>query len=134
MAIFWRLIVLPVALGACLDRNPVPEARDPAPPAATEPASLAPPGSPADIRGIVTAADPGSIHIEADPSLESGSPKAIARLTPETVVLYRSGEAGDPADLTLGHNASVWFTGPVQESYPVRAAAGTIVIEPAGSI
>ena len=83
------------------------------------------------ITGVVTLAEAGSIRVEADPTEESGSPKALVRVTPETRVMYRSGESSAAEDLTLGHHVSVWFAGPVMESYPVQASAREIVIEPA---
>lgn len=84
------------------------------------------------IRGIVTATADGSVQVEANPADESGTPKAVVRLTPETEVAYRAGGAARTDELTVGHNVSVWFEGPVAESYPVQATAATIIIEPAG--
>ncbi len=76
-------------------------------------------------------AEAESLRVEANPSEESGSPKAVVRMRPETSVAYRSGEPSRTRDLTVGHYVSVWFEGPVMESYPVQGTAGTIVIEPA---
>ena len=84
------------------------------------------------IRGVVTAAGNGSLQVETDPSEVSGSPKAIIRLMPNATISYRNGEAADEHDITVGKNVSVWFEGPVAESYPVQASTSTVVIEPAG--
>lgn len=94
-------------------------------------ADTIPAGEPA-IRGVITAKDSSSVRVEANPAEETGSPKAVVRLAPETAVLYRIGDRGDPEDLTLGHNVSVWFVGPIMESYPVQGTAAVIVIEPVG--
>ena len=87
------------------------------------------------IRGTVTRVgpdEPRTVLVEEKPGEESGSNKASVRLTGETRLLRRSGEAVQRAaleDLAVGQTVSVWFTGPVRESYPVQADAGTIVIE-----
>ena len=36
--------------------------------------------------------------------------------------------AAAPGDITVGDEVMVWFTGPVAESYPVQATAGTVLI------
>lgn len=94
--------------------------------------AVAIPASDPGIRGVITAKDSSSVQVEANPTEESGSPKAVLRLTPETAVVYRLGERGDLEDLTVGHNVSVWFEGPVAESYPLQGTAAIIVIDPAG--
>lgn len=87
------------------------------------------------IRGTVTqvsSAEPRTVLVEENPGEESGSNKASVRLTGETRLLRRSGEAvqrAAPEDLAAGQRVSVWFSGPVRESYPVQADAGTVVIE-----
>lgn len=87
------------------------------------------------IRGTITQVSPGeprTVLVEESPGEESGSNKASVRLTGETRLLRRSGEAvqrAAPEDLAVGQRVSVWFTGPVRESFPVQADAGTIFIE-----
>jgi beta-N-acetylhexosaminidase len=87
------------------------------------------------IRGAITRVspdEPRTVLVEENPGEESGSNKASVRLMGETRLLRRSGEAvqrAAPADLAVGQTVSVWFTGPVRESFPVQADAGTIVIE-----
>lgn len=140
----WRMIALSIALTACSDRSSRSDQVEEAPPtsrrAAAEPPGgplpqiIAPPISPPDIQGIVTATDSSSIRIEENPSEGSGSPKAIVQLTDRTIVLFRSGQTTEPAELTVGHNVSVWFSGSELESFPVQATADTITIEPSGSI
>ncbi|MEX2582347.1 MAG: DUF3221 domain-containing protein [Gemmatimonadota bacterium] len=117
------------ACGAADEPRAVPEP-SPQGSAPSTPARTSEPAQPPAIRGIVTGVEDGSIRVEENPAEESGSPKASISVTPETVVLYRGGDIAAAAELTIGHNVSVWFTGPVAESYPVQAAAETIVIEP----
>ena len=102
-------------------------------PPASGAARNAVPRTPPEIRGIVTAADAGSVRVEANPAEAAGSPKAVVRLTSETLVVYRNGDPAEAEELTVGHNVSVWFTGPVMESYPVQATAAAVVIEPIGT-
>jgi beta-N-acetylhexosaminidase len=102
---------------------------------ASQTGSEAVPGTDPSIRGTVTRVspdEPRTVLVEENPGEESGSNKASVRLTGDTRVLRRSGEAvqrAAPADLAVGQTVSVWFTGPVRESFPVQADAGTIVIE-----
>lgn len=87
------------------------------------------------IRGTITQVspdEPRTVLVEENPGEKSGSNKASVRLTGETRLLRRSGEGvqrAAPDDLAVGQTVSVWFTGPVRESFPVQADAGTIVIE-----
>jgi hypothetical protein len=93
----------------------------------------------ADIAGVVTniqPADtperPSAVRIEANPAEESGSPKMVLVVTRETRVLDRSSgdepRAIERDDLRVGDRVEAWVTGPVQESYPSRATAETIVV------
>jgi hypothetical protein len=81
------------------------------------------------VRGVVTAIDGADVTIEENPADQSGSPKAVLRLTPETDIFWRSGDQANPSDLRLGARVSAWTRGPVMESYPVQGTAGTLVIE-----
>jgi Domain of unknown function (DUF6438)/Protein of unknown function (DUF3221) len=89
------------------------------------------------IAGRVTSAQSGNgigtVRIEARPEDTAGSAKAVVRVTEATRVI------GAPASVTADFTAirsgqwvRVWFVGPVRESYPVQANAGTIVIDSAG--
>lgn len=91
-----------------------------------------PTGAP-DFRGIITLVTPNEIRVEVDPSDEQGSPKAVIifrRAGYTAGVIFRRAGPGEPEDLTVGQTVSVWFEGGVQESYPIRADAAVIVIEP----
>lgn len=55
----------------------------------------------------------------------------MVRLQESTHVLRMDSVATDPSKLTVGQTVSMWFDGPVAESYPVQATAGVVVIEPA---
>ena len=90
------------------------------------------PGAP-DITGVVTAvnASARTLRVEERPEDASGSAKAVVRVTAGTPVVERSGRARDFGEVRVGMRVSVWFAGPVAESYPVQAAAQTVVVEPA---
>lgn len=105
------------------------------PPATTDALSVELAGIPDDapsICGVITALTPDKqVVVEKDPGAEYGSAKAVVRLQESTRVLFRDGMAADPSELAVGQTVSAWFEGPVAESYPVQAAAGVVVIEPA---
>jgi hypothetical protein len=91
------------------------------------------PSTPPSIAGVVTALDitRGSMLIEVDPSQRSGSDKAMVSVGSGTRFFARSGAALSSAvlgDVRVGQRVEAWFEGPVAESYPVQAKAGTIVI------
>jgi Protein of unknown function (DUF3221) len=80
------------------------------------------------IQGTVTQKSPGRILIEEEPLDSSRSAKASVRLTSSTRVL-RGGEPARTEDLREGQRVSVWFDGPVLQSYPVQATASAVRIE-----
>ncbi|MBK5225482.1 MAG: DUF3221 domain-containing protein [Thermoleophilia bacterium] len=94
------------------------------------------PDSESGIRGVITKADStaGSrfILVEETPGDAAGSQKASVRLNDQTKIYRRSGSSlekiGQSA-LTNGKKVSVWFEGPVAESYPVQGSASVIVLE-----
>jgi hypothetical protein len=82
------------------------------------------------ITGTVTAVDGDRIRVEENPADSSGSAKASVRIIAgETRVVRRSGASATGADIIEGSRVSVWFVGPVMESYPVQARGGVVVIE-----
>jgi hypothetical protein len=102
------------------------------------PASIAP-DRPPDIVGTITSVQPPTapdgptrVRIEANPSEESGSPKMVLAIGPETRLLDRrdGDESRDVAvgALRVGDRVEGWVTGPVMESYPSQGTAGTIVL------
>jgi len=120
------------------DGGPAPASQDgggdPAPPST-------PPDRTGDIVGTVTAVleGPGedddvlgSFDVEGDP--DSGREYDAATVTVTTgTSFFRDTADGvaqttfDPGELEAAR-VEVWFTGPVAESYPVQATAGTILI------
>lgn len=101
-------------------------------PAAPDPSADMAPGIPAmqpSISGVITQTSADAIRVEANPAEQSGSDKAMVRLTADTRVLRRNASHSTRAELTVGQRVSVWFSGPVAESYPVQAAARAVVIE-----
>ena len=92
-----------------------------------------------------TAADPSAsvsskdaVPYEEDPNgpiisvfVEGTSDKASVSLTKSTKVYRKQGDryvSADAEQLSVGTVVEVTFDGPVAESYPVQAKAGTIVI------
>lgn len=97
--------------------------------------SLAVPGEDPSIEGIVqqaTAEERGRvIFVEANPTVPGREPAARITLTRGTDVLASTGGAIERAsadELAEGVRVRVWFTGPVLESFPVQATAGTVLI------
>lgn len=94
------------------------------------------PATDPSIRGTITsvtpASDGGSLLVEAPDTPEFEYDRASVRVTGSTVLL-RLGE-GDMTerigfgDLAAGQTVDVWFEGPVAESYPVQASAGTLLV------
>lgn len=57
--------------------------------------------------------------------------KASVRITEATRIFVDAGSGAKPgtlADVVAGASVDVWFEGPVAESYPVQATAGTVLI------
>jgi len=95
------------------------------------------PVGPASIAGRVTAVQRsgeriGSVRVEARPADAAGSPKAVVRITQGTAVVKAPTGSADFNALRVGQWVRVWFLGPVRESYPLQADAGTIVIDSTG--
>ena len=92
------------------------------------------PDAPASITGKVTvvtpSADGGSVRVEAAPTDVAGtSAMAVVRVTPTTTVIAPNSEGSGFSALRVGQVVRVWFVGPVRQSQPVQANAGTIVID-----
>lgn len=69
----------------------------------------------------------GVVLVEAD----RGADKASVAITNGTALLMqRGGETvrATPDDLERGSRVRVWYSGPVAESFPVQAVAGTVLI------
>jgi beta-N-acetylhexosaminidase len=116
----WSAVLLALLLLSCAD-------------GATE---RAPDRAP-DISGQITRATTSTVDgarrimvlVEAVPSDVSGSPKALVTVDGATRILHATaGVSAKVADLLPGAKVSVWFEGPVAESYPVQAKAGTLLI------
>jgi hypothetical protein len=72
------------------------------------------------------------ILVEQIPTRSAGYPIAWISVGPRAAVIRRADGAASRAssgDLAVGMRVQVWFTGPVAESFPVQATAGTILIE-----
>jgi len=120
------LAALLLAAAAC--------ASDPGDPG-TAPADLRLPGETPSIIGTVTqASDAGDrrvVLIEQVPERSAGYPIANVYVGGQTRVLRQAAGGtvrARPADLVVGTRVRAWFTGPVRESYPVQADAGTVLI------
>jgi hypothetical protein len=113
------------ALSACSATRPTgTDDRRNEPPTLSEPPA---------IQGVVTALAEGSLRIEAVPADESGSAKAVVRLTATTEIRHADGRRVGADALRLGRRVRAWFTGTVMESYPVQATGQLIVIDFASS-
>jgi hypothetical protein len=102
---------------------------------ATNEALGMPPGADG-IRGLITqlVAPWGQVEgfrilVEQDSTRSAGTPKASVFVPATTRVMQRVGHQASPGLLRLCQEVSVWFDGPVAESFPVQARAGGIVIE-----
>lgn len=102
-----------------------------------QPASsaTAPPSIPADITGTIhdlttnQATGLPVILVVDDGAIDRSADRASVSVTEDTVVWLLKGGQGTPDDLGAGQMVSVWFDGPVAESYPVQAKAGQIEIQ-----
>ena len=98
------------------------------------PSPTAPPAVPADITGTIhdltRNAETGlPVILVVDDGAIPGAPdRASVTVTHGTVVWLLKGGRGSAADLGAGQMVSVWFAGPVAESYPVQAEAGVVRI------
>lgn len=72
------------------------------------------------------------ILVEQVPARSAGEPIAWVTVNRGTRMLERAdgrtGAASSTA-LAVGMRVQVWFTGPVAESFPVQATAGTVLVE-----
>ena len=107
-----------LALLALACAAPVP------PPAA---ASQTPEKAP-DIRGVVTRVQANEIRVEAMPH-ESHGTKAVVKITKDTTIRDKDGNAVNASALREGQTVSVWYAGAVAQSYPLQADAAQITIE-----
>lgn len=76
----------------------------------------------------------GSMLIEAPKEAKFAYDKAFVRVNNRTKIQKMNGKLVEDAkfeEIKNGVKISVWFTGPVAESYPVQATAGKILIFPA---
>ena len=112
----WSALLLALFVIGCADRAP----------------SRAP-----DIIGQITRATTSvvdgsrriSILVEAVPNDLSGSAKALVTVDRSTRIFHANANiSAKVEDLLPGTTVSVWFEGPVAESYPVQARAGTLLV------
>ena len=102
---------------------------------ATACAAGVPTGQPA-ITGLVStvsgSGDGATILVTGSGQVDKASVSIDAR-----TVLLRKTDAGTSAlllaDVTAGARVSVWFDGPVAESYPVQGHAGTVLLLPSAA-
>jgi beta-N-acetylhexosaminidase len=112
----WSALLLALLIMGCAERTP----------------SRAP-----DITGQITRATTSvvdasrriTVLVEAVPSDVSGSPKALVTVDRSTRIFHANAKVSPKVeDLLPGTTVSVWFEGPVAESYPVQGRAGTLLI------
>ena len=138
MRLFRRLSLLGtsiVALAAFACNDPARPAQD----AQATAGLVVIPKTPPNIRGVITSAalqggstladTRGSIRVESGHPDPGSYDKAVVAWDDATRIARRDGTPAAPDELAKGVTVSVWFTGPVRESYPVQAVAGLIVVE-----
>lgn len=94
--------------------------------------------SPIDIAGTITQLNPatadsgtqtfGVILVEADVASTYHYDKASVTITNKTILIGSNGKKIHFSDLATGQKVEVSFIGGVDESYPVQAEAGKIVV------
>lgn len=95
--------------------------------------SASPPNDPPSITGVVTqymtdGTGGGSFLIETDGTGSGDYDIASVHVDSKTKIFDAADDPAAFADIAQGSRLEVWFTGPVAESYPVQATAGTIRI------
>jgi predicted small lipoprotein YifL len=118
-----------IALAGCGSASPGPGPDDPG----TGPSS---PDEPASISGVIVMLTPGAgggtLLIESDAPAPGQYDAASVRVSEETVLLAREADGTYALigfdRLAVGLSVEAWFVGPVAESYPVQATAGTLVV------
>jgi hypothetical protein len=91
-----------------------------------------PPGITGLVETVAQAGDGASILVTG-----SGPVGKASVFIDTRTVLLRKTDTGTSAlllaDITAGARVSVWFDGPVAESYPVQGHAGTVLLLPAAT-
>jgi hypothetical protein len=85
-----------------------------------------------DVKQVEQGAGGPRILVEQVPTRSAGEPIAWITLTARTHVLVRADgqtTTASAGEVAVGTRVQVWFTGPVAESFPVQAMAGTVLIE-----
>lgn len=100
-------------------------------------ADAMPPAEPAYLTGAVTQSQPandgdtlGTLLVEEEPGVQSGN-KASTTVVADTLLLRETSEGFAPTDfatVAAAQTVSVWFSGPVAESYPVQGTAAAVVV------
>jgi hypothetical protein len=118
------IALLMTAAGAACGAGPAPDGL----------ASSAPSAGP-DITGIVWQAssgpsDTGSLYVVGLQGGAGSYDTASVAITPDTAWRLSDGSASPPSlySKLVGRRVAVTFTGPVAESYPVQAAAGSVQV------
>jgi len=89
---------------------------------------------PADRVKIAADGKSASIYVEAPKDAKFTNDKAFISINDKTKIQKMNGKLIEDAkldEIKNGVKVSVWFTGPVAESYPVRGTTGRIIIFPA---
>ena len=87
------------------------------------------PAGEASFAGRIEARDSTSMLLVATGMQPAGADRASVRWHSGTRIVHASGATASAADLQVGRHVRAWFDGPVAESYPVQASAGTIVVD-----
>ena len=85
-----------------------------------------------DVREMDRSGERLRILVEQIPTRSAGEPIAWISVTRSTRIVERAEGRTTRASagaIAVGQRVQVWFTGPVLESFPVQATAGTVLIE-----
>ena len=98
------------------------------------------PDAPVSLLGRVTAVQKsgggvGTVNVEAPSVHAVGGTRVVVRVMDSTTVIGAAPDHGkaDFNALKTGEWVRVWFVGPVLQSYPMQANAGTIVVDSTAS-
>ena len=85
-----------------------------------------------EVKQVEGAGSQPRLLVEQIATRSAGYPLAWITVPAQARILVRSGgqvARGSAADVAVGARVQVWFTGPVRESWPVQADAGTVLVE-----
>lgn len=83
------------------------------------------------VSGTITQQGTAGYLVEEKPGQQSGDMKCWVKFSEKTTVYRQAGklvEKAQAADVAVGQQVSVWYDGPVRESYPCQAGADVVLM------